>query len=118
MEAAKTVKLTGSLKHRINRIIKDYFSDRDAGIKLMLELFRSKENFFRQQLSKILFDDLILKLENGNIYEFTEIMIKDYYDKRYREKKKIPVKEINTDDMEKASAELEEFYVNEISGDK
>jgi len=118
MEAAKTVKLTGSLDHRISRIIKDYFSDRDAGIKLMLELFRSKENFFRQQLSKILFDDLILKLENGNIYEFTEITIKDYYDKRYREKKKTPVMEINTDDMDKASAELEEFYVDDLSGDK
>ncbi|MBK8982824.1 MAG: hypothetical protein IPM38_11020 [Ignavibacteria bacterium] len=118
MEAAKTVKLTGSLEHRINRIIKDYFSDRDEGVKLMLELFHTKENFFRQQLSKILFDDLILKLETGNVSDFTEIMIKDYYDKRYREKKKIPVREINSDDIEKASAELEEFYVKEISGDK
>ena len=40
----------------------------------------------------------------------TEIMIKDYYDKRYREKKKIPISEINSDDMETASDELIELY--------
>jgi len=113
MEASKTVRLTGSPEHRIRRIIKDYFSEREKGIKLMLKLFRSKENFFRQQLSNNTFEDLIIKLETGNVYDFTDIMIKDYYDKRYREKKKIPVLEINSDDIARASAELCEFYLRE-----
>ena len=88
----------------------DYFSDKEKGIELMTDLFKTKGNFFKQQLSNKIFDELLILLEKGDVYDFTEIMIKDYYDKRYREKKKIPISEINSDDMETASDELIELY--------
>lgn len=111
MENAKSIKLTGSIECRVRRIVKDYFSDRDIGIKLMLELFMTKGKFFKQQLSNKIFEELVLLLEKGEIYSFTEIMIRDYYDKRYREKKKVPEVIINTDDMEGAREELVENYL-------
>jgi len=110
MESASSIKLTGSMSSRVNRIVGDYFSDKEKGIELMTDLFKTKGNFFKQQLSNKIFDELLILLEKGDVYDFTEIMIKDYYDKRYREKKKIPISEINSDDMETASDELIELY--------
>lgn len=110
MESAPSIKLTGSMSSRVNRIVNDYFSDKEKGVELMTDLFKTKGNFFKQQLSNKIFDELLLLLENGEVFKFTEIMIRDYYDKRYREKKKIPVTEINSDDMDSASAELIYLY--------
>ncbi|MFZ1320845.1 MAG: tRNA 2-selenouridine(34) synthase MnmH [Ignavibacteria bacterium] len=110
MESAPSIKLTGSMNSRVNRIVNDYFSDKEKGIELMAELFMTKGKFFKQQLSNKIFDELLLLLERGDVFNFTEIMIRDYYDKRYREKKKIPVTEINSDNMEEASVELTDLY--------
>lgn len=110
MESAPSIKLTGSMNSRVSRIVNDYFSDKEKGIELMTDLFKTKGKFFKQQLSNKIFDELLLLLENGEVFKFTEIMIRDYYDKRYREKKKIPVTEINSDDMVSASAELTYLY--------
>ncbi|HQY52607.1 MAG TPA: tRNA 2-selenouridine(34) synthase MnmH [Ignavibacteria bacterium] len=110
MESASSIKLTGSMSSRVNRIVGDYFSDKEKGIELMTDLFKTKGNFFKQQLSNKIFDELLILLEKGDVYDFTEIMIKDYYDKRYREKKKIPISEINSDNMESASDVLIELY--------
>ncbi|MBS1517663.1 MAG: tRNA 2-selenouridine(34) synthase MnmH [Bacteroidetes bacterium] len=111
MEISPSVKITGSLEKRVERIVKDYFSDKEKGTGLMLELFRNKGNFFKQQLSNKIFDELIELLNQGKVFEFTEIMIRDYYDKRYREKKKNPGLIINSDDMIKASEELTGYYM-------
>ena len=42
--------------------------------------------------------------------EFTEIMIKEYYDKKYRIKDKEILAEVSSDDYEEAVNEISELY--------
>jgi hypothetical protein len=72
----------------------------------MIRKLIEKENFFRQQLSNKIFDDLIDLLNKGQIYDFTEIMIREYYDRKYKDKGKKSAAEISMDDPGQARDEL------------
>ena len=69
-----------------------------------------KESFFKQQLSSSIYNELLNLLDKERVSEFTEIMIKDYYDKRYKDKGKKPIAVISTDDIYSAKNELTEIY--------
>ncbi|MCY7363630.1 MAG: tRNA 2-selenouridine(34) synthase MnmH [Ignavibacteria bacterium] len=114
LKEAKSVKIICSLENRIKRIIRDYFGDDLRGIEPMIITLTDKQKFFRQQLSNEVFNNLISLLENKKVYEFSEIMIVDYYDKKYIDKGKIPVAEISTDNIEIAKQELIQIYRNDV----
>lgn len=112
MQTSPTIKIISSLECRVERIVKDYFGDDLIGIELMKNKLLEKEKFFKQQLSGKVFDELIFLLDSKRVREFTEIMIKEYYDKKYKDKGKKPVAEISSDDMNSAKAELSAIYSN------
>lgn len=105
-----TVKIVSSIECRVKRIVRDYFGDDLRGIIPMRNKLMDKQSFFRQQLSSKLFNELIELLDSERTDEFTEIMIKDYYDKRYKDKGKKPLAVISTDDIDSAKNELTEIY--------
>lgn len=110
LHPAPSVRITSSIDSRVKRIVKDYFGDDLRGIVPMKRLMTDKANFFRQQLSNMIFNDLIELLNAERVYEFTEIMIKEYYDKKYKDKGKKPLAVISTDDIHSAVNELKEIY--------
>ncbi len=110
LQHAQSVKITSSIDSRVRRIVKDYFGNDLRGIEPMKRLMTSKTGFFRQQLSNAIFDELMQLLDSERVYEFTEIMIKEYYDKKYKDKGKKPLAEISTDNIHSAVKELKEFY--------
>ena len=110
---APTIRVECSFDNRIERIVKDYFGDDNEGIPDMEEIFSKSERFFRQQLSNPVYDDLLTKLQSGNVYEFTGIMINKYYDIRYKEKPKNPLLIVNSDNFDAAAKELIEFLKNQ-----
>lgn len=110
LQSAKTIKINCTVENRVKRIVRDYFGDDLRGIEPMIKIMNEKEKFFKQQLSSKVFQDLITLLENGNVEKFSEIMIVDYYDRKYIDKGKIPVAEINLDDIDKGKEQLKEIY--------
>lgn len=104
MLAAPSILVTSSLQTRVQRIVRDYFSIPKRGIAAMKEILISKQAFFRQQLSNAVFDRLIVLLDDGDVTEFTRIMIEDYYDKRYKDKGKKHMLEVSMDEPAKAIA--------------
>ena len=107
-----TVKIVSSMECRVKRIVRDYFGDDLRGIAFMKKKLTDKESFFKQQLSNNIYNDLIKMLDDERVNEFTEIMIRDYYDKRYKDKGKKPVAVISTDDMITAKKEITDIYNN------
>ncbi|MBL7128168.1 MAG: tRNA 2-selenouridine(34) synthase MnmH [Ignavibacteria bacterium] len=113
LQLAPTIRVECSFNNRIERIVKDYFGNDNEGIPEMKKIFMKSERFFRQQLSNPVYDDLLTKLQSGNVNEFTEIMINKYYDIRYKEKPKNPLLIVNSDNIDKAAKELIEYLNNQ-----
>ena len=113
LQLAPTIRVECSFENRIDRIVKDYFGNDNEGIPEMEKIFIKSERFFRQQLSNPVYDDLLSKLQSANVNEFTEIMINQYYDIRYKEKPKKPLLIVNSDNIGVAVKELTEFLINQ-----
>jgi tRNA 2-selenouridine synthase len=113
LQLAPTIKIVCSLENRINRIVNDYFGIDNKGITEMEKIFKKNDRFFRQHLSNPVYDDLLMKLQNGKVNEFSEIMINKYYDIRYKEKAKTPLLFVNSDNIGPAAKELISFYNNQ-----
>lgn len=110
LQTAPCIKIVSSLECRINRIVLDYFGNDLSGIEPMKKIMSEKERYFRQQLSSKVYDELTSLLDKNKAREFTEIMIRDYYDKKYKDKGKKPVAEISSDKISDAVKEIKEIY--------
>ena len=113
MQTTPSILVLSSTKARIKRIVHDYFGVRLQGLKPMMRIFKEKEKFFRKELSNKIYDKLYADLENGEVYEFTEIMLTEYYDKKYRVKPKTPVLTVNSDDIHNAVDSIKEYYFSQ-----
>jgi hypothetical protein len=109
MQTCPTIKVESSLEARVNRIVKDYFCRDDRGIDPMLDIMTKNERFLKEKLSKEIYNNALELLNAGDTYAFTEIMMLQYYDKRYKAKDKTPIAVINTDSIRDARLELLEF---------
>lgn len=112
MEMSPSIRIVCSIENRIKRIVRDYFGDDLRGIIPMKNIITEKSSFFKQQLSNSIFNEIIRFLDEGRVYEFTEIMINKYYDMKYKDKGKKAIAEISTDDILSAKEELLEIYKN------
>lgn len=110
LQSSDTIRIHCGIENRIKRIVRDYFGNDLEGISPMIRIMTEKEIFFRQNLSNKIFDELISLLKNGRVSEFCEIMINEYYDKKYLKKPKTPVAEISTDNINSAKENLINFY--------
>lgn len=106
MQTCPTIKVESSLETRIKRIVKDYFGRDNRGIEPMLAIMTKNERFLKEKLSKEVYTNALEHLKSGDTYAFTEIMMVQYYDKRYKEKNKTPLAVINTDSIRDARLEL------------
>ncbi|MEO6694068.1 MAG: tRNA 2-selenouridine(34) synthase MnmH [Ignavibacteria bacterium] len=111
LNLAPSVKIISTFENRVKRIVRDYFCDDLRGIEPMKKIFSKKENFFRQQLSNKIYDELIVMLNENKVNEFTTVMMEEYYDKKYKDKGKKHIAEISTDNMTEAKKELTEIYL-------
>lgn len=109
LESAPCIQLNASLETRVNTITEDYFGFDLKGLLLVKEIFIKKSDFFKQQLSKAVYDELLSYLENGEVRKFSETMLVKYYDKRYKDKGKKPVLTINSDNIQLASQQILEY---------
>lgn len=105
-----SIRIVSSMECRVKRIVKDYFGNDNRGIEPMIRILIERKSFFRQQLSADVFDQLISLLEKEQVNEFTEIMMKEYYDKKYRVKDKKILAEVSSDDSDKAVREISGIY--------
>jgi len=80
----------------------------------MIKVLTERKSFFRQQLSAEVFNELIRLLQKERVHEFTEIMMREYYDKKYRVKDKIIIAEVSSDDSSKAVEEISQIYLKLI----
>ena len=106
---AKCINLITNIEVRINRIINDYFGLDNKGLPNIVEIFIKKEKFFRKEISNKIYDELLGFLKSGRVYEFTEMMLLYYYDKKYKDKGKTPLLTINSDNIGSAKEELIKF---------
>ncbi len=113
-----SVRIISSMESRVKRIVRDYFGNDNRGIEPMIRILKERKSFFRQQLSADVFDQLINLLEKEKVDEFTEIMMKEYYDKKYRVKDKQVIAEVSSDDSDKAVREISEIYREVIKNKK
>lgn len=101
-----------SFESRVKRLVNDYFGNDLKGLEPMLSVFREKEKFFRKELSNKIYEKTLLHLNNSEVREFTEIMLKEYYDKKYKVKPKTPLFKVNSDNITDAINRIKEYYVN------
>lgn len=101
-----------SFEFRVKRIVNDYFGSDLRGLEPMLTIFREKEKFFRKELSNKIYEETLLNLTNAEVYEFTGIMLKEYYDKKYKVKPKTPLFKVNSDNITDAINRIKEYYEN------
>lgn len=99
-----------SLESRVKRIVKDYFGKNNEGIEPMFEIFIKGERYFRAKLSNTVYDDCLDALKKHNTILFTELMIKKYYDVRYKRKNKIPIAEIDNDNLRDGFENLRDVF--------
>ncbi|MDD5361890.1 MAG: tRNA 2-selenouridine(34) synthase MnmH [Ignavibacteria bacterium] len=110
MNNAVSIKIISSIENRIKRIVKDYFDDDNKGLEEMIKLFRLKERLFRKEMSNKKYEFALSELENNRTHSFTEIMLKDYYDVKYKEKPKVPLYTISSDNMSSCIEEIISIY--------
>ena len=106
---AKTINVTAGIESRANRLIKDYIGDDNEGLSDMLAIFSIKERFFRKELSNKIYEYLLNSLKAGNVLEFATVMLKNYYDIKYKDKGKTPLHTVSTDNIVSACNEILEF---------
>lgn len=110
LQSAPCIKIVSSLESRIYRILQDYFGNDFSGIEPMKKIMSEKERYFKQELSSKVYIEAVTLLEKNRAGEFIEIMIKDYYDKKYKDKGKSPLAVISSDNMKEAVSEIIEIY--------
>lgn len=110
LKTAPTIRIVSSMDSRVKRIVNDYFGTDLRGIEPMIKILTESRNFFKQQLSTDLYQELILLLEKERVNEFTEIMMKEYYDKKYKVKEKDILAEVSSDDHVNAVREISDIY--------
>lgn len=106
LETAPSIQLNASLETRVNTITEDYFGYDLKGLSLVKEIFLKKSDFFKQQMSASVYNELVEYLENGEVRKFSEIMLVKYYDKRYKDKGKKPILVVNSDNLHQAEEEI------------
>lgn len=106
---AECIKAECSIENRVRRINKDYFGLNNEGIIEIEKIFISKKRYFRKELSNIVYDYLLKDLKSGNIDSFSETMLTQFYDKKYKDKGKKPLVTINTDDILIAASDIKLF---------
>lgn len=111
IENAPCIEIISSFDSRVNRIVKDYFGTDNKGLASMKKIFLEREKFFKSQLSKEVYGRLLDYLEIGEVCKFTQEMMKNYYDKRYKVKPKEHIAEVNSDDLEQAKNRIKEIYL-------
>lgn len=118
LETAPCIQLNASLETRVTTITEDYFGFDLKGLPLVKEIFIKKSDFFKQQLSKAVYDELLSHLENGEVRKFSEIMLVKYYDKRYKDKGKKPVLIVNSDNVQLAAKQILDYLTKLPSSDR
>ena len=106
MQVCPTIKVESSIEARVKRIVKDYFGRDNRGIEPMLSIMTKNERFLKEKLSKEVYENALALLKAGDTHAFTEVMMVQYYDKRYKAKDKTPIAVINTDSIRDARLEL------------
>jgi tRNA 2-selenouridine synthase len=109
LESAPCIQLNSSLETRVNTITEDYFGLDLKGLPLVKEIFIKKSDFFKQQLSKAVYEELLSYLDNAEIRKFSELMLVKYYDKRYKDKGKKPVLIVNSDNIQLAEQKILDY---------
>jgi tRNA 2-selenouridine synthase len=109
VENAPSIQITSSLENRIKRIRNAYFGDYEKGKEAMLEIFKVKERYFKKEMSTKLYYDAMNSLNSEDVNIFIEMLLLFFYDKKYKVKPKIPLLEISSDDIPKASDSIIDF---------
>ncbi|MBN1634522.1 MAG: tRNA 2-selenouridine(34) synthase MnmH [Ignavibacteria bacterium] len=112
LNSSHCILVESSFESRVERIVNDYFGNDLRGLEPMLTVFREKEKFFRKELSNKIYEITLFHLTNANVSEFTEIMLKEYYDKKYKVKPKTPLFKINTDNTSESLNQIKNYYEN------
>lgn len=107
---APSIKIISSLENRVRRIVLEYFGKELDGLELVKMKMAEKKNFFCQQLSTKSYNELMRLLDLNRVFDFSELMLTKYYDKKYKDKGKKHSAEICTDNMHTANEELKFFY--------
>ena len=107
MQEAVRVNVHCSLETRIRRIVEDYpvaTEERQNQIESILKSFKRKMG--ESQVEK-----MCLLLKNGNVHELVQILLVDYYDKRYGKSMSSYryALELSSENIDEAAATLTEF---------
>ncbi|HEY5536364.1 MAG TPA: tRNA 2-selenouridine(34) synthase MnmH [Ignavibacteria bacterium] len=109
INSAKSIKLECGIENRVKRIKENYFGVNNEGIAEIEKIFKLKERYFRKELSNKIYEYLLIELIKGNIDCFSETMLLQIYDKKYKDKGKEPLLIINSDDIRIAASDLKDF---------
>ncbi len=112
IESAPTILIESSIEERVKRIVNDYFGENLIGLPYMKKIFIEKEKFFRKELSNKIYEELLNKLDKEKVEEFTEIILINYYDKKYKVKPKFPILKVNSDNLNNCIRTILEFLKN------
>ncbi|HRE41109.1 MAG TPA: tRNA 2-selenouridine(34) synthase MnmH [Ignavibacteria bacterium] len=107
-----SILVESEIEYRIKTIKEDYFGNNLEGLDLIRERFINKGDFFKQQLSKDLYYEMLEALNEVNVDKFIEYMLVRYYDIRYKNKGKKPVLVLKNNNLEETAGKLTDFLKN------
>lgn len=110
IERAKVIKIECPFEGRVKRLKKDYF-EYSSGYIEMINILRTKERFFRKEMSSIHYESCLDALNKGNAEEFISVMLEKYYDVKYKDKGKKPVAVIDNADVKETAEEVMGIYL-------
>ena len=109
------VHISCSLETRVSRILQEY---RQAVVDRKEEAVASLSHI-RSHLGNQFYDTLNSHLIEHDYASFTELLLQNYYDKKYRDSRTDSFNyalSVDTEDLEKAADILESFYNDAIRG--
>ena len=109
IENAKVINVETSFENRVKRLKKDYF-EFSNGYTEMINILKTKERFFRKEMSSVYYESCLEALDKGNAEEFISIMLEKYYDVKYKDKGKKAEAVINNDDVKESVEQIIGIY--------
>ncbi|MFA5011380.1 MAG: tRNA 2-selenouridine(34) synthase MnmH [Ignavibacteria bacterium] len=114
IENAKVINIETSFENRVKRLKTDYF-EYSSGYADMINILKTKERFFRKEMSSVHYESCLDALNKGNAKEFISVMLEKYYDVKYKNKGKKPIAVINNGDAKEAANQIMRIY-SDIEG--
>jgi tRNA 2-selenouridine synthase len=114
MADARVIMLQCSMEQRVERIYRDYIGEKEKGAKFLVDCLPSLKRYIEGNI----YSQFLEAVEKNDWRQLIELLLSNYYDKKYKGSYSNEFITIDTTDMEKAQKQLIEILSTESSNMK